>query len=283
MNKALALQILIPSGQPNGIKLIKVSGWDGLCYIIPRQSLNELSTGSDVNNPGLYFLFGKDESVDEQLAYIGESETFFKRITSHNAHRDFWDEAVVFTGDLNKAHVKYLEHKAVHLAEQAGRMRLDNSNIPPENRLSEYDKVGVELFFSNVKFILEAFGYDIFKSLEESVSRGEIYYLKGGGYDATARLLDNGEMLVLAGSLASVYETNSFGGWAKAAREQLTKEGVLIQNEGYHHLTKDVAFRSPSAAASTVTGRSTNGWTTWKDGEGYTLDQNLRQGKDHLS
>ena len=47
---AKALQIIVPSGEPTGIKLIKVSGWDGLCYIVPRQSLNELSADSDVNN-----------------------------------------------------------------------------------------------------------------------------------------------------------------------------------------------------------------------------------------
>ena len=78
---AKALQVIVPSGEPIGIKLIKVSGWDGLCYIVPRQSLNELSVDSDVNNPGLYFLFGKDESSDSQLAYIGESENFLTRIT----------------------------------------------------------------------------------------------------------------------------------------------------------------------------------------------------------
>jgi hypothetical protein len=108
---AQALQILIPSRRPNGIKLIKVFGRDGLCYIIPRQSLNELSTDSDVNNPGLYFLFGKDE---------------------------------------------------------------------------------------------------------------------------------------------------------------------------YYRFTKDAMFRSPSAAASTITARSTNGWTAWKGDSGNTLDQNLRQHKDSI-
>ena len=63
-----ALQILIPSGEPNGTKLIKVSGWDGLCYIVPRQSLNELNSDSDVNNPCLYFLFGK---IHRQLSAAG--------------------------------------------------------------------------------------------------------------------------------------------------------------------------------------------------------------------
>lgn len=274
---AKALQIIVPSGEPTGIKLIKVSGWDGLCYIVPRQSLNQLSADSDVNNPGLYFLFGKDDSSDTQLAYIGESENFFTRITSHSSKKDFWDEAIVFTGDLNKAHVKYLEHRAVELAKQAGRMQLDNAVTPPENRLSEYDKVGVELFFSNTKFILEAFGYNIFKSLEESVQDSKIYNLKGRSIDAIARLLDNGAMVVLAGSLASVAETGSFGGWAQAARKQYLQDGTLTLDGENYRFTKDVMFRKPSAAAATVTGRSINGWTAWKSTDGKTLDENVRR------
>lgn len=272
-----ALQIIVPSGEPTGIKLIKVSGWDGLCYIVPRQSLNELSADSDVNNPGLYFLFGKDESSDSQLAYIGESENFFTRISSHNARKDFWDEAIVFTGDLNKAHVKYLEHRAVYMAKQANRVQLVNATTPPENRLSEYDKVGVELFFANAKFILEAFGYDIFKSIEESAQNSELYYLKGRGFDAKARLLDSGGMIVMSGSLASVSETNSFGGWAKAAREQFLQDGSLVLVDDSYRFMRDIPFRKPSAAAATIAARSINGWTAWKDANGMTLDENIRR------
>ena len=274
---ARVLQLLIPTGKPNGVKLIKVSGWDGLCYIVPRQALNELSKDSDVNNPGLYFLYGKDESSDDQLAYIGESESFFHRITSHNAKKDFWDEAIVFTGELNKAHVKYLEHKAVRLAKQTGRMQLANATTPPENKLSEYDKVGAELFFSHVQFILEAFGYDIFKTIEESASGGELYYLKGNGFDATAKLLDNGGMVVYAGSLASISETNSFGGWAQAARQQFLQDTSLVAEGGSYRLTRDITFRKPSAAAATIAARSINGWTAWKDASGNTLDENVRK------
>jgi hypothetical protein len=277
---AQALQILIPSGKPNGVKLIKVSGWDGLCYIVPRQALNELSVDSDVNDPGLYFLFGKDESSDNQLAYIGESENFFTRIISHNAKKDFWDEAIVFTGELNKAHVKYLEHKAVELAKQTGRMQLANATTPPENKLSEYDMIGVELFFSHVQFILEAFGYDIFKTIEESASGGELYYLKGKGFDATAKLLDNGGMVVYAGSLASTSETNSFGGWARTARQQFLDEGTLLKDGESYRFTRNVTFRKPSAAAAAVAARSINGWTAWRDGDRNTLDENIRS-HDH--
>jgi hypothetical protein len=239
--------------------------------------LNELSADSDVNNPGLYFLFGKDESTDSQLAYIGESENFFARITSHSSKKDFWDEAIVFTGDLNKAHVKYLEHRAVYLAKEANRTQLQNATTPPENRLSEYDKVGVELFFTNAKFILEAFGYDVFKSIEESTQKSELYYLKGKGFDATARLLDTGEMVVLAGSLASTAETNSFGGWAQAARRQFLQDGSLVEEGESYRFTRDITFRKPSAAAATVAARSINGWTAWKDKDGNSLDENVRR------
>lgn len=278
MSNLKALQIIMPSGIPSGLKIIEISNWNGKCYIIPRQSLNELDENSFLNNPGLYILFGKDESSNEQLAYIGESENFYKRITSHYSTKEFWDEAAVFTGELNKAHVKYLEYRVVSLAKQAKRMKIQNSVAPPENRLSEYDKLNVEDYFKNIQFILEAMNYEIFKTIEQSVPNDDLYHLKGKGFDATAKRLDNGGMIVLAGSLASVQESNSFGGWAKAAREQFLQDGTLKpEDEQSYRFTKDAVFRRPSAAAATVASRSINGWTAWKDSSGNTLDQNIRQ------
>ena len=272
-----ALHMIVPSGDPTGIKVIEILGWNGKCYVIPRQSINELDANSDINNPGVYFLFGKDEASSEQRVYIGESEKFLSRITSHNITKNFWDEAIVFTGDINKAHVKYLEYRAVQLAKAAGRMNIQNANTPPENKLSEYDKVGVKQFFTNVQFILETFNYEVFKTIEESVSDAELYYLKGNNFDATAKILDTGGMIVYAGSLASIKESNSFDGWAKAARQTFLNDGTLaLYSESCYQFTKDVIFRKPSAAAATIAARSINGWTAWKDVQGNTLDQNLR-------
>lgn len=42
-------------------------------------------------------------------------------------------------------------------------------------------------------------------------------------------------------------------------------------------ITRDILFKSPSAAAATLSGRSINGWTAWKDKDGNTLDENLRK------
>lgn len=275
---AKALQTIIPSGKPNGIKLISSPGWDGKCYIVPRQKLGELGTELGVNKPGLYFLFGKDGSTSEQLAYIGESENFLSRITSHSTSKDFWDEAIIFTGELNKAHVKYLEYKAVLLAKRSGRVQLQNSITPPENTLSDYDKVGVLHFFENIEFILATFGYNIFKSIDQSLSHLGTYTLKGKDFDATARLLENGGMVVLAGSLASVSETNSFGGWAKSARQTFLNNGDIVLDGDNYRVTKDLTFNSPSGAAATIAARSINGWTAWRNSStGVTLDEGVRK------
>jgi len=272
-----ALHILVPGGNPNGLKIVGITGWSGKCYIVPRQSLKELKEHPDVEKPGLYILFGQDESSGDRLAYIGESETFLNRINSHDNHKDFWDVAVIFTGELNRAHVKYLEHRATSLAASAKRMQVQNKVQPQENSLSDYDKVSVDQYFENVQFILSTFYYELFDSLESSITDESLYFLKGKGFDARAKLVENGDMLVLAGSLASINESASFGGWSKAARTRFIEESTLLLKNDMYEFTKDVLFKSPSAAAATVSARSINGWTAWRDTNGSSLDFNVRK------
>ncbi|MFA6251448.1 MAG: GIY-YIG nuclease family protein [Candidatus Paceibacterota bacterium] len=277
--KPKTLQMLVPGGNPNGMKIIELPGWSGKCFLLPRQNLKELKDSSDVNQPGLYILFGSNEESGDDLAYIGESENFYSRITNHDANKDFWNTAVIFTGELNKAHVKYLEYKATALAHKVNRMTVQNKVQPPENSLSYFDKISAEEYFENVQFILEALGYQLFEAVAESISDTKLYYLKAEGADAKAQLLEDGSLNILKGSTARIRETEAFFGWSKAAREKFLKDGILIEKgDGISYLfTKDVLFKSPTAAAATTTGRPINGWTSWKDESGNTLDENLRK------
>jgi hypothetical protein len=276
--KAKVLQILIPSGNPNGLKIVGITGWSGKCFIVPRQNLRELKNHPDIEKPGLYILFGQDELNTKKLAYIGESESFLNRITSHDSHKDFWDVSVIFTGDLNRAYVKYLEHLATKLAHDARRMDIQNKVLPQLNTLSDYDRITADQFFENLQFILSAFNYEIFDSIEESIQGDSTYYLKGTDFNAEAKLIENGNMLVLAGSIARIKETNSFGGWSKAARIRFIEDGTLRPiNDTSYEFTKDTLFKSPSAGAATIAARSINGWTAWKDAAGNELDANVRK------
>lgn len=273
-----ALQILIPNGNPNGVKIIELVGWVGKCFVVPRQSLKDLKERSEISQPGLYLLFGVNEENGEDLVYIGESESFYNRISNHDASKDFWDTAVIFTSGLDRADVKYLEYRATTLATEAKRMNVQNKVQPQENTLSEFKKVVVDQYFENIRFILSAFKYEVFEVLEESYIDNTFYYLDKDSATAKAKVLDNGAMLVFAGAKARIRETDSFFGWSKKAREIFIKEGKLVQkDDNSYELTEDVIFKSPSAAAATLTGRSTNGWTAWRDESGNTLDDNLRK------
>ncbi len=271
--------MLVPEGNPNGMKIIELAGWSGKCFVVPRQSLRELKDRSEVNQPGLYLLFGVDESASDELVYIGESENFYNRIANHNSNKDFWTIAVIFTGGLNRAFVKYLEYKTTTIAHEADRMIVQNKVQPQENTLSEFEKVTVEQYFENIQFILGAIGYEVFETVAESISDAKIYHLKAEGADAKAQLLADGSLNVLKGSLARIREAESFWGWSQAARKRFLEDGTFVDHgdgKSYSY-TKDVLFKSPSAAAATTTGRAINGWTAWKDDAGNTLDDNLRK------
>lgn len=270
--------MLVPEGNPNGMKILEIPNRSGKCFVVPRQSLKELKDQSDINQPGLYLLFGTDESTFDKLVYIGESETFYNRIASHDSNKDFWDTAIIFTGSLNRAFVKYLEYKATTLAYEAKRMVMQNKVQPQENSLSEFEKVTVEEYFNNIQFILSAMGYEVFDKIEESVKDAKMYYLKAEGTDARAQLLTDGSLNVMKGSTARIRESESFGGWSLGARKSFLEDGTLIdKGDGVsYEYTKDVLFKSPSAAASTTTGRPINGWTAWKNEGGRTLDEVVR-------
>lgn len=277
--KSKVLQIIVPEGNPNGMKVIELPGWSGKSFVVPRQSLKELNSRSEVNLPGLYLLFGTDESSAEDLVYIGESENFYSRIANHDSNKDFWNKAVIFTGGLNRAFVKYLEYRATTLAHKANRMIVQNKVQPQENTLSEGEKVIVEQYFENVQFILGAIGYEVFETIAESISDKKLYHLKAENVDAKAQLLADGSLNVLKGSLARIREVESFWGWSKTAREKFLKDGTLVDNgDGLsYRYTRDVLYNSPSAAAATTVGYSVNGWDVWKDGSGKTLDENVRK------
>lgn len=273
------LQILVPGGNPNGMKIIDLPGWAGQCFVVPRQSLKELKDRSEIDQPGLYLLFGVDEVSVNELVYIGESENFYSRIANHDSNKDFWNVAVIFTGGLNRAFVKYLEYRATTLAHTAKRMVVQNKIQPQENTLSPFDKVSAEHYFENVQFVLGAIGYEVFDTVAESIADTKLYYLKAEGADAKAQLLADGSLNVLKGSLARIRETVAFWGWSQAARKRFLEDGTFIDSgDGFSYMyTKDTLFKSPSAAAATTTGRPINGWTAWKDELGNTLDENLRK------
>jgi len=270
------IKIYLIDGDPNGRMSCELSNWSGKAYKLPRKLIKESANRPDLDNTGVYILFGRTDDIEEKdLAYIGEAEGIRNRLENHLAQKDFWNEAITFISkdnNLNKAHVKYLESRLYEIAKDADRYNLTNSNSPTKSSISESDQSEMEEFIENIKLLVNSLGFKIFEPLRKvSINKEEeeknTFYIKAArGANATGQSTSDG-FVVFKDSVIADSTTNSFPqNWEKL-RNSLIKNKIIEQNT----FTKDCLFSSPSSAAAIVMGRSANGLTEWKTEDGRIL------------
>jgi hypothetical protein len=76
------IKLFLIDGEPNGRMTCELSNWTGKAYKIPRIIVKDCTDRPDLNNPGVYLLFGKDET-GKDLIYIGEAESVYRRLIQH--------------------------------------------------------------------------------------------------------------------------------------------------------------------------------------------------------
>lgn len=270
------IQMFIFDGNPNGRIMCELSNWNGRVYKIARNELNIFSNRKDANNTGIYFLFGKNESNKDTI-YIGEAEKVSDRLKQHLNDPNYWNDCVaVISKDnlLNKAHVKFLEHKFYKQAVESGRFEIINSSIPTLSSVSEYDEAMLEEFISNAKLLVNTLGYKAFESISLNSNNANndvtIFHIKAArGADATGYTVSDG-FVVRKDSIIASSTTPSMAESLKQLRNNLISDGTI---NSMNKFTKDYIFTSPSLAAAVVMGRNANGRTEWKTNEGITIKQ----------
>jgi hypothetical protein len=279
MNRPQTIQIFLPDGSPTSIKEAEITNRLVKAILFPRNKLQEVSKREMVHFTGVYFLFGTSEDGVKPLVYIGEGEDCFNRIQSHNRKKDFWTHAVIIatkTDEYTKTDGKYLEHYCLERAQEINRYKTDNdtgSKKPsiPESR--EYDLLDN---FETAKILLATLGYPIFEEKRKAKSNGELFYCKSKNAFAEGELTDDG-FLVHKGGQSNIEETRGMNKWIGILRKRLIAEEILKKENNVYVFQQDYIFNSPSAAAATILARSANGWTSWKDKNGKTLDELKRQ------
>lgn len=273
------IKIFLIDGEPNGRMTCELSNWTGKALKIPRKKIKESSDRLELENTGIYILFGKSyKSDNKELAYIGEAEGIYKRLNQHLTSKDFWNEALVFVSkdeNLNKAHIKYLESRMHEIALKVKRYDLDNGNIPTRSVISESDQSEMEEFLKNIKILVNALGYKIFEELRKEQSLEEeiqntFFITAARGAEARGQMTNEG-FIVLKGSKIASSVTKSFPQHWRAKRQSLFDDSIVVNSNGYIVFIKDCLFSSPSAAAAMVMGRSANGLTEWKLRDGRIL------------
>ena len=280
MQRPQTIQIFLPNGSPRGIKIAEITNRVVKAVLIPRNQLENAAKRPEVNNVGLYFLFGISDESAKPLVYIGEAEDCWERLKQHNRSKEFWSHACLIVSKINaftKAHVKYLEHIAVKAAQEVNRYTTENGNIPNAPYITESMDADLLDSFETIKILLSTLGYPLFDSLnKKEVSNKEILYLEARGVKIEGDLIDDG-FVVFKDSEFSANHTKSCHDYIIRLRQRLI-ETAIVEKKGEKFLFKEnYVFNSPSTAAGVVLGRSTNGWTAWKNKNGKTLDELKRK------
>lgn len=210
-----SLELFFIDGSAEGMLAAEVFNWTGHVLRFPRTRLQEALRRAEATFAGAYILLGEDENGDS-LAYVGESEELGHRIRTHDTQKDWWDTAVLITttaGNLNKAHVRYLESRLVAEARLVGRANLKNGTTPSLARLSESGRANMEAFLEYVFLVLPAIRVDLFVQRTRPSSLSGLGGLSSDGpvetfelrtprwgVHGTARLVE-GEFVVEQGSV----------------------------------------------------------------------------------
>ena len=284
--RGFSVNVFLPTGDPEGLKVVEKSNWSGRGLVIPRGIFPESRSRSELDSSGVYLLFGPSETSPLPMLYVGEGDPIKPRLNSHynDDNKAFWTHAVGFTSkdnNLNKAHIQHLESRLVSLAKEAKRCELANGNQPNPPSLSEADEATAEAFLDDMLLCLPILGYSVFESGTEVVAQhstgtaDETLFLSGKGIKAKGKEVSQG-FVVFKGS-TGVGDDGVVASFAKhvpydnEARKVLLQQGVLAKEGDHVIVTEDYVFSSPSQAAAVLFGRSSNGRVDWKTDTGRTL------------
>lgn len=275
-----SLRIFVADGDPDGLRLVERSNWIGKAVMFPRALYTKVRMRDEFKQTGVYLLQGPCTDGEGEMLYIGEGDPVGPRLESHYAKKDFWTQAVFFvagTGQLNKAHVQYLEAVLLVKGVAAKRVKLDNGNTPAEPTLSEADRADMDVFLGNILGMLPVLGIHAFEKSMENIDIDRKPVLTCSGRGASARGRDTAQgFVVLAGSVAAADEVDSLATYfptLSQLRQNLLANGVLVAEGTTWRFSQDYTFGSPSTASTFVLGRSSNGRTSWKDSSGRNLKE----------
>lgn len=92
---AKTIQIFLPSGDPQGIRIAEVTTRIVQVIDALRSLLQDFTKMPECDQVALYFHFGESEDGAQQKVYIGQAGSLRERLTDHNKKKDFWQRALL--------------------------------------------------------------------------------------------------------------------------------------------------------------------------------------------
>ncbi len=265
---------------PSGVKTIEFTNRLVKWIFLPRIDIKNLSQIKidELSNTGIYFLLGENEKWEEQV-YIGQAVDLKTRLGQHNKGKDFWNWAVLFTSkenSLTESDLNYLEKELIKKTIEINRIKVENKVLGNPCLIPNHRKADMEDFLEDLEILLGNLGFPFlqgYKQKDAKKNNDMNYFLQTKGSKAEGLLTQEG-FLVLKGSMWPKEISLSWKKrWINEKREDLINKWIIREEGNEIVFLKDYLFTSPSTWASMITGMPMNGWITWKNKDGKTLDE----------
>lgn len=281
-NHPQTIEIFLPRGDPAGLRLASLT--TGIVQVIevPRPLLDDFLQMEESAQDAVYYLVGPSEKSGEPVVYVGQTGAPRERLLKHHKEKGFWNRALVLISrikSLTPTHTLYLEWRCIQAAKDAQRYGVENGKAGSKPHTPAPQAADCEVIFEAGRTLLATLGYPLFQPAHDQPAgtKDEVFHCTARGAAARGLYLASG-FVVLKGSKAPVEPTPNFADSPlNAKRLALIEEGVLAHEGKALTFTRDYEFATPSSAATIVAGNAMNGWKTWKDAKGQTLDELKRQ------
>lgn len=275
------VMLYLMDGTPTGRMKCSLSNWIGVVYLIPRADLGKCKDRPELNQTGVYLLFGTNEKTGEELAYVGQARErkngngVLGRIAEHVGEEklDYFTHAVVIitsNDSFGPTEISYLENSFYQQARKAARVQVKNGNDPSPGKVTEEKQAELEEFINYAKIAIGSLGYHLFDEVTTSArsvpetENESLLFLNSSSASGKGRQTSEG-FVVLEGAQLREDFTASCPDTIKRLREKYRDR--IEEGE----LTKDTLFSSPSAAAGFLMGSSANGRFHWRDAQNVSL------------
>jgi len=277
------IQIFLPNGEPRGIRIAELTTRILQVFEVPRHDLSLFLQMPESNQVGVYFLIGEGDGIDSTAVYIGQTGDLKERLKTHNKKKDFWDRALIViskTNSLTQTHALFLEWLCIQEVRKADRFTDKNENSGSRPHTPAPLEADCLEMFDTASTLLATLGQPLFLPLntaDDSSESDEIFYCTKSGADGRGIYTNEG-FVVLKGSNGRTEFVDSIKDTATGrARQKLIDTNIMQEESGRLVFQRDHLFSSPSAAAMALMGRTANGWITWEQKDGKTLDELKRQ------
>lgn len=276
IKKGRSIELFFVNGTPDGMVTATIPfQWSGHVLVTRRTQLKEAISREEAKRPGVYLLIGDKDG--EASLYVGETDELKTRLTQHASTKDWWDTAILITSNgepLNKAHVRYLEHRMFTDAKWINKIALSYGQSPSGSPLSEAARAHMDDFLENIYLVLPALRFDFFNAqvkddspaAPDQTASGAVYFtfdVPKHGIKARARWED-GKFIVEAGSMArDKWVSSSSHASYQSLFQELADQGILLSQGNHRVFAKSYVFNSTSAAAAVVSGRPASGPKSW--------------------